>query len=206
LMSLPKRERAMCLFNVEVLRTKLVDAKVVLDSDDAADGSTANTAPRVTPEPVTPQSKRPVPASQESSPQTPDLSSRGASATASPTPATPGTTHTVATLARLPATEIIKIANSPSTTGLPLPKADPLVIEATDQFIESLLDKPVNTRKQLVGEKLFRAIKAFGLKQAPKLTIALLDGDDLRALAHLMNSYPSVLKEKALLVQASLSK
>jgi polyadenylate-binding protein len=52
----------------------------------------------------------------------------------------------------------------------------------------------------------FRTIKAFGLKQAPKLTIALLDGDDLRALAHLMNSYPSVLKEKAVLVQASLSK
>ena len=52
----------------------------------------------------------------------------------------------------------------------------------------------------------FRTIKAFGLKQAPKLTIALLDCDDLRALAHLMNSYPSVLKEKALLVQASLSK
>ena len=153
LMSLPKRERAMCLFNVEVLRAKLVDAKVVLDSDDAAE-LTANAAPQATPEPVTPQSKRPVPASQGSSPQTPDLSSRGASAAASPTPATPGTTHTVASLARLPATEIIKIANSPSTTGLPLPKADPLVIEATDQFINSLLDKPVNTRKQLVGEKL----------------------------------------------------
>ena len=52
----------------------------------------------------------------------------------------------------------------------------------------------------------FRTVKAFGLKQAPKLTIALLDGDDLRALAHLMNSYPSILKEKAILVQASLSK
>jgi polyadenylate-binding protein len=52
----------------------------------------------------------------------------------------------------------------------------------------------------------FRAVKAFGLKQAPKLTIALLDRDDLRALAHLMNSYPSVLKEKAILVQASLPK
>jgi polyadenylate-binding protein len=52
----------------------------------------------------------------------------------------------------------------------------------------------------------FRTIKSFGVKQAPKLTIALLDGDDLRALAHLMNSYPSVLKEKALIVQASLLK
>lgn len=51
-----------------------------------------------------------------------------------------------------------------------------------------------------------RVIKSFGLKQAPKLTIALLDGEDLRALAHLMNSYSSVLKEKAILVQSSLSK
>ena len=40
----------------------------------------------------------------------------------------------------------------------------------------------------------------------PKITIALLDQDDLRPLAHLMNSYPAVLKEKALLVQASQTK
>lgn len=206
LMSLPKRERAMCLFNVEVLRAKLVDAKAVLDSDDAENGPTTNAAPQVTSEPVTPQNRRTVPVSQESSPRTPDLSSRGASAAASPTPATPGTSHTVASLARLPATEIIKIANSPSTTGLPLPKADPSIVQATDGFIDSLSDKPINTQKQQVGEKLHRVIKSFGLKQAPKLTIALLDGEDLRALAHLMNSYSSVLKEKAILVQASLSK
>jgi polyadenylate-binding protein len=154
-MSLPKRERAMCLFNVEVLRAKLVDAKTVLDSDDAGDGLTNTTTPQTTTqEPVTPQSKRTVPVSQESSPRTPDLSSRGASAAASPTPATPGTSHTVASLARLPATEIIKIANLPSTTGLPLPKADPLIVEATDKFIDSILDKPINTQKQQVGEKL----------------------------------------------------
>jgi len=49
-------------------------------------------------------------------------------------------------------------------------------------------------------------IKSFELKQAPKLTIALLDCEDLRALAHLMNSYPSVLKEKAILAQATIPK
>jgi hypothetical protein len=37
----------------------------------------------------------------------------------------------------------------------------------------------------------------------PKLTITLLDSDDLRALAHLMNSYPSVLREKAILARAA---
>ncbi|KAH9031949.1 hypothetical protein EDB84DRAFT_1399473 [Lactarius hengduanensis] len=202
LMSLPKRERAMCLFNVEVLRAKLVDAKAVLDSDEGVDEPTTNPIP----EPVTPQSKRAIPVSQESTPRTPDLSSRGASAAASPTPATPGTTHTVASLAQLPAVDILKIASSPSTTGLPLPKADPLVVEATDKFVDSLSDKSIQSQKQLLGEKLFRVVKSFGLKQAPKLTIALLDGDDLRALAHLMNSYPSVLKEKAIIIQASLQK
>ena len=150
LMSLPKRERAMCLFNVEVLRAKLVDAKAVLDSDDGVDEPAANPVP----EPVTPQSKRLNPVSQESTPRTPDLSSRGASAAASPTPATPGTTHTVASLAQLSAVEILKIASSPSTTGLPLPKADPLVVEATDKFIDSLSDKPIQSQKQLLGEKL----------------------------------------------------
>jgi polyadenylate-binding protein len=149
LMSLPKRERAMCLFNVEVLRAKLVDAKAVLDSDVPDEP-----AAQAIPEPVTPQSRRTISASQESTPRTPDLSSRGASAAASPTPATPGTIYTVASLARLPAAEIIKIATSPSTTGLPLPKADPKIVVATDEFIDSLSDKPIQTQKQLLGDKL----------------------------------------------------
>ena len=34
--------------------------------------------------------------------------------------------------------------------------------------------------------------------QQGKVTLALLDKEDLRGLAHLMQSYPEVLKEKAL--------
>ena len=52
----------------------------------------------------------------------------------------------------------------------------------------------------------WRVVKAFGIKGAPKITIALLDQDELRPLAHLMHSYPSVLKEKALLIQAAQQK
>lgn len=44
----------------------------------------------------------------------------------------------------------------------------------------------------------FKVVKSLGVKGAPKITIALLDQEDLRAVAHLMNSYPSILKEKAL--------
>jgi len=202
LMSLPKRERAMCLFNVEVLRVKIVDAKMVLDSSDVEEESKVESSP--SPVPVTPQAKKAFTAPLEDSPQTPALSSRGPSAASSPVPVTPSSTsHTIASLAHLPAAEIIKLANSSSATGLPLPKADPLVVKATDEFIDGLLDKPIQAQKQQLGDKLFRAIKSYGIKGAPKLTITLLDQDDLRALAHLMNSYPSVLKEKALILQAS---
>ncbi|KAI0792393.1 hypothetical protein C8Q75DRAFT_714526 [Abortiporus biennis] len=204
LMSLPKRERAMCLFNVEVLRAKIADAKMVLELEDDEEEAQPRTV--VPPTPVTPQAKK-ISTSYDSSPKTPDLSSRGPSATASPTPATPSgpttTVHTIASLARLPASEIIKLANSSSLTGLPLPKPDPLVVKATDEFIDSLKDKPIQQQKQQLGDKLWRVVKAFGIKGAPKITITLLDQDDLRPLAHLMNSYPSVLKEKALLVQAA---
>ncbi|KAJ6557998.1 hypothetical protein B0H19DRAFT_1070580 [Mycena capillaripes] len=204
LMSLPKRERAMCLFNVEILRAKVADAKMVLDSSDDEEGGAPDAAAEaIQPVPITPQAKKiavPTVSSKTASPQTPDLSSRGPSATSSPAPATPsgaGTTHTIASLARLPAAEIVRLATSASATGLPLPKADPLVVQATDEFIDGLLDKPPQVQKQQLGDKLFKTVKSFGIKAAPKVTIALLDQEDLRALAHLMNSYPSVLKDKA---------
>lgn len=153
IMSLPKRERAMCLFNTEVLRAKIADAKMVLDSDDAEEQKTS--APSVPAAPATPQGKRTAQLSDDS-PRTPDLSSRGASAAASPTPSTPAsTTYTVASLARLPAAEIVRLASSSSSTGLPLPKADPLVVKATDDFIDGLLDKPIQQQKQQLGDKLF---------------------------------------------------
>ena len=151
IMSLPKRDRAMCLFNMEVLRAKIADAKLVLQADDEDDSGA-----KVPETPVTPQAKKSA-GLAGLSPKTPDLSSRGPSATASPAPATPGaaaTTHTIASLALLPASEVVKLATSPSASGLPLPKADPLVVKATDEFIDSLLDKPIQMQKQALGDKL----------------------------------------------------
>ncbi|KAH9941659.1 uncharacterized protein BXZ73DRAFT_41403 [Epithele typhae] len=205
LMSLPKRERAMCLFNVEVLRAKIADAKLVLEVDETEEQTPAVST---IPVPQTPQQRKTNAPSLAESPHTPALSSRGPSAAASPTPATPAQqqVYTLASLARLPAAKILELVNSNQVTGLPLPKPDAMVVKATDEFIDSLLDKPVNQQKQQLGDKLWRVVKAFGIKGAPKITIALLDQDDLRPLAHLMNSYPSVLKEKALLVQAAQSK
>jgi polyadenylate-binding protein len=56
LMTLPKRERAMCLFNVEILRSKLVDAKMVLDSEDGEEEKTIE--PPVAAVPSTPVTKK----------------------------------------------------------------------------------------------------------------------------------------------------
>ena len=161
LMSLPKRERAMCLFNVEVLRSKLVDAKIVLDSDDGddeqklSDTQSTKSAPQAPP--ATPPQKKSASSGAEESPKTPALSSKGPSAASSPSPATPGgtnpgATHTITSLAKMPASEIIRLASFSSGAGLP--KADPLVAQATDDFMDGLSDKAIQIQKQLLGDKL----------------------------------------------------
>lgn len=156
LMSLPKRERAMCLFNAEVLRAKIADARQVLEAEDEPEGQTPPVAdvPRT---PATPQAKK-IATPSAVSPRTPALSSRGPSAAASPAPPTPGgptpATYTLESLAHLPAEEIVKLAKSPSAEGWPLPKADPLVVKATDDFIDSLMSKPIQQQKQALGDKL----------------------------------------------------
>ena len=163
IMSLPRRERALCLFNTEVLRAKLADAKVVLDSESAdnEDGKPTDTqSTKSAPVPSTPQARMSVVPQLEASPRTSDLSS-GASTAASPAPVTPSLvpdmdmSHTIASLAKLPAAEIVRLANSTSATGLPLPKADPLVVQATDEFIDRLINKPPAIQKQALGEKLY---------------------------------------------------
>ncbi|KAJ1985370.1 hypothetical protein H4R34_000024 [Dimargaris verticillata] len=52
-------------------------------------------------------------------------------------------------------------------------------------FIEMLLEKPVNERKQKLGSKLFPLVKALGTSEATKITVWLLDHkDDVRSLAY----------------------
>ena len=74
---------------------------------------------------------------------------------ASPAPGTPGSavTYTTASLALLPAAEIVRIVAS-AGAAVPVAKADPLVVKATDEFIDALLDKPVQAQKQALGDKL----------------------------------------------------
>lgn len=165
LMSLSKRERALCLFNAEVLKAKVADAMDVLAvvEDEPAPPPEPSSVPPV---PVTPQSKLSAAASaklaQHASPQTPDLSSsRGPSVVASPTPQTPGVitegnaaVYTLSSLAQLSAIDIIKLANSPNPTGLPIVKPDLVIVQQTDKFVDGLDGKSLTQQKQLLGEKL----------------------------------------------------
>lgn len=159
LMSLTKRERALCLFNGEVLRGKVADARAVLDSDDTEDVASASA-----PAPVTPARKTTA-TSLDESPHTPALSSRGPSAAASPAaPVTPpsksATTQlaesfTLVKLAQMPAAKVIEIVQDTATVdALGLRKADPMITKATDEFIDSLSDLAISKQKQQLGDKL----------------------------------------------------
>lgn len=193
LVSLPKKERALCLFNVDYLKQKVEEAREILDitEDDGEEVAGA-------PENVKAVKDAPIaiasPTIPAAAPAAAD--SAVAASTAEPAKASVSEPHTLASLSRLPALEIVKLASNPPAAGLPLPKADASKVRETDAFIDSLSGKPIHDQKQKVGDKLFKVIRGFGVKGAPKITIALLDSEDLRALAHLMEEYPEVLREK----------
>jgi len=194
LMSLSKRERAMCLFSNEILKQKVKEAEEIFNLENEPEEKPVD-------KPI-PQKKTSVSAT-ESNPLLPEAKA----ATITPDVPANGSSYTLATLAELPATEIIRLTKDPSSSGsLPLPKADSLVVQSTDAFIDSLQSQGPNQQKQAVGEKLFKFVKAAGGgRLAGKITIQLLDNEELRSLAHLMNSYPSVLKEKAEVISKQLS-
>lgn len=76
----------------------------------------------------------------------------------------------MADLAAMPAAEIIKLANSSQSAGLPLPKADGAVTTETDDFIDGLKTLAPHDQKQKLGDQLFKKIRTFGVKGAPKIS------------------------------------
>jgi polyadenylate-binding protein len=146
LMSLPKRERALCLFNTEVLRAKIADAKIVLEASEE------ESAPAPAPIPVTPQKRVAVP--EFSTPQTPDLSSRGPSVDGSPAPQTPGTnasSHSLDALAQMSFTKIYDLINSGA--NLPSLSVSPELIEETNRWVTLISAHTLPTFKEQAGRK-----------------------------------------------------
>ena len=147
LMSLPKRDRALCLFNTEVLRAKIADAKIVLEAAEEEEP-----APVPPPIPVTPQKKAVV--VEVTTPETPALSSRGPSVAASPAPQTPGTnvpSHSFDALVQMPFTEVYDLINSGA--NLPSLSVSPELIEETNQWVASISAHSLPTFKEQAGRK-----------------------------------------------------
>lgn len=169
LMTLSKKERALCLFNSDVLRSKVADAQSVLEASESDEGQLASKL-----EGVVLQSQLPTPQS------TPER--RSAKGSRGPSPGVDESgILTTASLAKMPAVRIIEMVSSenpPPVAAAPSPQ----IQEEIDSFIDSLKAKPINEQKQKLGERLFKKIKELGFKGAPKLTIHLLDNEDLRAL------------------------
>jgi polyadenylate-binding protein len=220
--SLPKKDRALCLFNVEILKIKMAEAREVLEAaqDDHVDAVATPIMPSPSGFPAAAaEDQRRTPAT---TPAEAVKESARAAAAARETP------HTLASLAKLPASEIVRLASTSAADlpSSPLARPDPAVAKDIDDFVDGLQGKPPHEQKQKLGERLFKVVKSFGIKNSvstfwlhtasprgaargivgdlgltmackkPKVTIHLLDTEDLRALAHLMAEQPDVLREK----------
>jgi polyadenylate-binding protein len=119
---------------------------MVLDSESADEG---DGKPLDTQSTKSAQAKKSAVPQLEASPHTPDVSSAGASTATSPVPVTPSPLYDFFTFQ----VACCGNANSASATGLPLPKAAPLIVQATDEFIDQLISKLPAMLKQSLGEK-----------------------------------------------------
>ncbi|KAI7862904.1 hypothetical protein BDF14DRAFT_1849502 [Spinellus fusiger] len=200
LLTLKCKERSLCLFNQDFLRGKISQAIEAIEIFDEAEEES--------PEKSTPTPMPPV----------------AVAAAAYSTTAYPPTNYSPA--AYSPAAYSVAPFSTP-LPGMILPprrgsKAIPIVApppEASPQraldiskesvedkaakLLKSLEGKAIIESKQLLGDKLFPLVKATGTKQAPKVTIRLLDTLDLHSLAHIMYN-PSALKEQVSMAFAAL--
>ncbi|GAA6064410.1 hypothetical protein JCM10212_001234 [Sporobolomyces blumeae] len=175
---LPKKERVMCLFNPQVLEQKVQDALLILADDDE---------PERTPSPV-----QPLKDDSTTAPNEPVGES---------TPTT--LPRSIADLATLPCSSIVPLLPLlTSTLSLSRPAQEDL--DQARTFVRGLEEEGLGKSqvKQKLGERLFKVIKGTGVKRAPKITIDLLDSEDLDSLALLVH-YPEILKEKALRISSA---
>ncbi|KAJ1680106.1 hypothetical protein EV182_000668 [Spiromyces aspiralis] len=77
----------------------------------------------------------------------------------------------------------------PTQRGTPQQPGGPGTDPEIETYIETLMSKPENERKQKLGSKLFPLIKGLGFKNSTKLTVWILDNmsDDVPSLVYSMN-------------------
>ncbi|CAG8614646.1 12058_t:CDS:2 [Acaulospora morrowiae] len=108
----------------------------------------------------------------------------------------PGSSHP-----QHPAATMVAVVSSETPNGV-----HSAAYEEIEQFIEGLKNKPLHEQKQKLGNRLFPLVKNLGLKSgtASKVTINLLDTDDLRELAHSMNE-PEKFRQRVLAAEKIVS-
>ncbi|KAI8377560.1 uncharacterized protein BYT42DRAFT_546237 [Radiomyces spectabilis] len=189
LWTLKRKERSLCLFNPDFLRSKIqlaLDALATFGEESEEEEIQ-----------VQPTSRRGLCSS----------SSHRASmvSTSVPPASVPYTISSASNRVSVkPPSKAIPIVDPRTSSGSQSDTTTDLVQkvklpEATqtevNRLLSSLEGKPVHEQKQQLGDQLFPLVKATGVKHAPKITIRLLDTLDLRELAHIMHCKP-ILKEK----------
>ncbi|KAI9265523.1 hypothetical protein EDC94DRAFT_517117 [Helicostylum pulchrum] len=78
------------------------------------------------------------------------------------------------------------VAPQPPASQDPVLLNDKELGEEIDKFLSTLNGLELHEKKQLLGDRLFPLVKSTGVKQAPKITIKLLDSVPLDELAYSM--------------------
>ncbi|KAJ2956070.1 hypothetical protein NQZ79_g8049 [Umbelopsis isabellina] len=169
LLTLKRKERSLCLFNPDFLRSKINLAKEALELFDEDSDSVKESDEIISPLPTGLSKNSSMDNSQFEKYLTTEQSRVLQSKYSSSSP------------------------KSTATASHPTPsRASDTEI---DNFLASLQGLSLFEKKQKLGDRLFPLVKATGTKQAPKMTIRLLDTIELYELAHLMHD-KSELKEK----------
>ncbi|ORZ10244.1 hypothetical protein BCR42DRAFT_423050 [Absidia repens] len=181
LLTLKKRERSLCLFNPDFLKSKVQQAKNALetfdeDEDDDDDDVDNNYEPATAatvqlPPPPPPPSSSQTSGNQVTLSKTSNNNKKTANDSSSSHDGNRGSfgKHTC------------HPSPAPSTKE-----------ENMDAFLTSLDGMVMHEKKQKLGDRLFPLVKATGVKHAPKITIRLLDTIPLHELAHLMHMESSL--------------
>ncbi|CAM0142542.1 unnamed protein product [Umbelopsis sp. WA50703] len=169
LLTLKRKERSLCLFNPDFLRSKINLAKEALELFDEDSDSVKNSDEIISPLPT------------------------GLSKDASTDNSQFEKYLTIEQSQVLQNNYSTASHKNTATISGPIPgNASATEI---DNFLASLQGLSLFEKKQKLGDRLFPLVKATGTKQAPKMTIRLLDTIELYELAHLMHD-KSKLKEK----------
>ncbi|KAF1803728.1 hypothetical protein FB192DRAFT_1279383 [Mucor lusitanicus] len=106
------------------------------------------------------------------------------------------------------------VAPPPASTAMPT-SADPKILDSNtmnaqelseeiSKFLKTLDGLPLHEKKQSLGDRLFPLVKSTGVKQAPKITIRLLDSVPLDELAYSMYDKDK-LKQQVSQISATIS-